>query len=153
MNGNWRLSGGGGWALFFRAHHLLPQCTVLEDVLVPTLAARQTADGRQNAMDRGVRLLDGSAWGREGPSPRPAFRGRTPAGGGGARPDQPAATAAGRRAAGALDRAASEALSQLLLELNTEEKVTLILVTHAPELAGRMQRQCRILDGRLEEKM
>jgi predicted ABC-type transport system involved in lysophospholipase L1 biosynthesis ATPase subunit len=52
---------------------------------------------------------------------------------------------------GALDRAASESLSQLLIELNTEEKVTLILVTHAQELAARMQRRCRILDGRLEE--
>ena len=37
---------------------------------------------------------------------------------------------------GALDQAASEGLSRLLLELNREEKVTLILVTHAAELAG-----------------
>jgi ABC-type lipoprotein export system ATPase subunit len=53
---------------------------------------------------------------------------------------------------GALDRAASEGLSRLLLELNAEEKVTLILVTHAAELAERMKRRCRILDGRLELK-
>jgi predicted ABC-type transport system involved in lysophospholipase L1 biosynthesis ATPase subunit len=50
---------------------------------------------------------------------------------------------------GALDRAASEGLARLLLELNTEEQVTLILATHALDLAGRMKRRFQLLDGRL----
>ena len=50
---------------------------------------------------------------------------------------------------GALDRAASGELVRLLLEFNREEKVTLILVTHAADLAAQMQRRCQLLDGRL----
>src|SRR5207253_8561634 len=39
---------------------------------------------------------------------------------------------------GALDHAAAQQLGQLLIELNQEEEVTLIVVTHALELARRM---------------
>jgi lipoprotein-releasing system ATP-binding protein len=136
----------------FQAHHLLPQCTVLENVLVPTLAARQTAAGRQSALDRGLQLLE-----RVGLGARKDHRPGQLSGG--ERQRVAVARALINRPqllladepTGALDRAASESLSQLLIELNTEEKVTLILVTHAQELAARMQRRCRILDGRLEE--
>ena len=136
----------------FQAHHLLPQCTVLENVLVPTLAAPQTAAGRRNALDRGLQLLERVGLG--------ARRDHRPGQlSGGERQRVAVARALINRPqllladepTGALDRAAAESLSQLLIELNTEEKVTLILVTHSPELAARMQRRCRILDGRLEE--
>jgi lipoprotein-releasing system ATP-binding protein len=50
---------------------------------------------------------------------------------------------------GALDQAAAESLAQLLLELNREEKVTLLVVTHAPDVAARMQRVFRLHDGQL----
>ncbi|MGA2540990.1 MAG: ABC transporter ATP-binding protein [Verrucomicrobiota bacterium] len=135
----------------FQAHHLLPQCTVLENVLVPALAAPQTPAGRQNALDRGGRLLE-----RVGLGARRDHRPGQLSGGERQRAavvraliNQPQLLLADEPT-GALDRAASEGLSRLLLELNTEEKVTLILVTHAPELAQRMKRRCRILDGRLE---
>ena len=136
----------------FQSHHLLPQCTVLENVLVPTLAAPQTAAGRRNALDRGLQLLERVGLG--------ARRDHRPGQlSGGERQRVAVARALINRPqllladepTGALDRAAAESLSQLLIELNTEEKVTLILVTHSPELAARMQRRCRILDGRLEE--
>jgi lipoprotein-releasing system ATP-binding protein len=125
---------------------------VLENVLVPTLAAPQTAAGRQNALDRGLQLLERVGLG--------ARRDHRPGQlSGGERQRVAVARALINRPqllladepTGALDRAAAESLSQLLIELNTEEKVTLILVTHSPELAARMQRRCRILDGRLEE--
>ena len=41
----------------FQAHHLLPQCTVLENVMIPTLATPQ-ADWRQIAQERALQLLD-----------------------------------------------------------------------------------------------
>jgi lipoprotein-releasing system ATP-binding protein len=50
---------------------------------------------------------------------------------------------------GSLDRAAGEELARLLVELNREEHVTLIVVTHAPDLAQRMGRRFQLLDGRL----
>ena len=42
----------------FQSHHLLPQCTVLENVLVPTLAAPQTPARRRDALQRATSLLD-----------------------------------------------------------------------------------------------
>jgi len=50
---------------------------------------------------------------------------------------------------GALDHASATALGQLLVELNHEEGVTLIVVTHALDLAKRMGRVLRIEDGKL----
>jgi len=50
---------------------------------------------------------------------------------------------------GALDRASAQQLAQLLLELNAEEKVTLIVVTHALDLAHKMSRVMELKDGLL----
>ena len=50
---------------------------------------------------------------------------------------------------GALDAASASGLARLLLELNREEQVTLILVTHAPELARQMGRVLELRDGGL----
>jgi len=50
---------------------------------------------------------------------------------------------------GALDRAAAEELARLLVELNREEHVTLMVATHALDLAEQMSRLFRLRDGRL----
>ena len=50
---------------------------------------------------------------------------------------------------GALDRASAEELARLLVELNREENVTLIVVTHALDLARQMARVLELRDGRL----
>src|SRR3712207_3017292 len=50
---------------------------------------------------------------------------------------------------GALDRAAAENLAQLLVDLNREEGVALIVITHSRELARRMSRVMELRDGRL----
>jgi ABC-type lipoprotein export system ATPase subunit len=52
---------------------------------------------------------------------------------------------------GALDHASAQDLGQLLVDLNREEGVTLIVVTHAPELAQRMGRVMELRDGTLRE--
>jgi predicted ABC-type transport system involved in lysophospholipase L1 biosynthesis ATPase subunit len=52
---------------------------------------------------------------------------------------------------GSLDGSSAENLGGLLMELNEEEKVTLIVVTHSMDLAKRMRRTYRLRDGRLEE--
>jgi predicted ABC-type transport system involved in lysophospholipase L1 biosynthesis ATPase subunit len=51
---------------------------------------------------------------------------------------------------GSLDRAAAEDLGQLLVDLNAEEGVSLIVVTHAMALAARMARVYTIADCRLQ---
>jgi lipoprotein-releasing system ATP-binding protein len=51
---------------------------------------------------------------------------------------------------GALDHRSALQLGDLLVELNKEENITLIVVTHSLELAARMQRKLELLDGKLQ---
>ena len=50
---------------------------------------------------------------------------------------------------GALDRASASELAQLLQDLKREEKVTLVVVTHAPDLARQMDRILELRDGQI----
>ena len=133
----------------FQAHHLLPQCTALENVLIPTLVFPKGA-ARAEAPERARRLLT-----RVGLGARLDHRPGQLSGGERQRVavvraliNQPALLLADEPT-GALDRAAAEALARLLLELNREEKVTLLVVTHAPDLAAQMQRAFQLHDGQL----
>ncbi len=134
----------------FQSHHLLPQCTVLENVLVPTLA-----DGNKRgpeALERAKRLLK-----RVGLAERLNHQPGQLSGGERQRVavvraliNQPKLVLADEPT-GALDRASADNLAQLLVELNKEEGVTLIVVTHAPDLAKKMQRILELQDGKLVE--
>ena len=133
----------------FQSHYLLPQCTVLENVLVPTLAAQEAAV-RDGAAKRAERLLD-----RVGLGERKSHRPGELSGGERQRVavvraliNQPRLLLADEPT-GSLDHASARELGQLLLELNREEGVTLIVVTHALELARRMARVLDLKDGRL----
>ncbi len=131
----------------FQAHYLLPQCTVMENVLVPTLASGDRAL-RAKARERGERLLK-----RVGLGERLGHRPGQLSGGERQRVavvraliNQPQLLLADEPT-GALDRASAEQLAQLLLELNREEGVTLIVVTHALDLAHKMGRVLELKDG------
>ena len=50
---------------------------------------------------------------------------------------------------GALDEATADKLGQLLVELNAEENLTLITVTHSPDLAARMARTVKPAEGQI----
>jgi ABC-type lipoprotein export system ATPase subunit len=134
----------------FQAHHLLPQCSVLENVLVPTLADK---NGQVGAEERAKKLLQ-----RVGLGERMNHRPGQISGGERQRAavvralimkpqlllaDEPT---------GALDRHNSNELSQLLVELNREENVTLIVVTHSSELARRMGRVLELREGKLVQQ-
>lgn len=133
----------------FQMHHLLPQCTVLENVLVPTLAT--TNEGlRDAAPERARRLLE-----RVGLGARLRYRPGQLSGGERQRVavvraliNEPQLLLADEPT-GALDRASSGTLAQLLGDLNHEMGVTLIVVTHSLDLARRMQRVLELTDGRL----
>jgi ABC-type lipoprotein export system ATPase subunit len=133
----------------FQAHYLLPQCTVLENVLVPTLASDKSRH-QDDSRRRAERLLQ-----RVGLADRTAHRPGQLSGGERQRVavvraliNQPKLLLADEPT-GALDHASAQQLGQLLIELNQEEGVTLIVVTHARELAQRMSRVLMLLDGRL----
>ncbi len=133
----------------FQAHYLLPQCTVWENVLVPTLACSDVA-ARDRAGERAERLLA-----RVGLGERKSHRPGELSGGERQRVavvraliNQPQLLLADEPT-GSLDHASAEQLGQLLLELNREEGVTLIVVTHARDLARRLRRVLELKDGRL----
>ncbi|OJG82949.1 ABC transporter ATP-binding protein YbbA [Enterococcus ratti] len=50
---------------------------------------------------------------------------------------------------GNLDSATGEKIETLLFQLNKEKRITLIIVTHDPELAARCDRQIQISDGQI----
>jgi ABC-type lipoprotein export system ATPase subunit len=133
----------------FQSHHLLPQCNVLENVLVPTLAGKEKSL-RHDAKERGVQLLQ-----RVGLGERLTHRPGQLSGGERQRVavvraliNRPKLLLADEPT-GALDRSSAQQLAQLLIELNREEKVTLIVVTHALDLADKMERRFELKDGRL----
>ena len=146
----------------FQAHYLLPQCSVLENVLVPTLAGSErreaqpgkSAIGNQQAEippARAERLLR-----RVGLGERLHHRPGQLSGGERQRAavvraliNQPQLLLADEPT-GALDHASATSLGQLLVELNQEEGVTLIIVTHALDLAKRMGRVMELSDGKLQ---
>jgi len=132
----------------FQNHHLLPQCSVLENVLLPTLAdAKQTS---QEAEQRARQFLDRVGLGHR----LDHLPGNLS---GGERQRTAVARALINRPAllladeptGALDRASATNLGQLLVELNREEGVTLVVVTHSAEIAMRMGRTVELRDGLL----
>lgn len=132
----------------FQAHHLLPHCTVWENVLVPTLAERKAAP--EAAAGRAERLLK-----RVGLDHRLLHRPGQLSGGERQRVavvraliNEPKLLLADEPT-GALDRASATELSRLLVELNREERVTMIVVTHAVDLARQMQRVFELRNGSL----
>jgi lipoprotein-releasing system ATP-binding protein len=133
----------------FQDHHLLGQCNVLENVLLPAIA-----NGKPNlaTVDRARELLA-----QVGLSARLEHRPAELSGGERQRvaiaralihaptlllADEPT---------GNLDRTTADGIAELLLELQQRENSMLIAVTHSAELADRMERQFELDEGRLRE--
>jgi ABC-type lipoprotein export system ATPase subunit len=132
----------------FQLHHLLPQCSALENVLVPTLAGPKR-DGEADAL-RAVNLLERMDLGT-----RMDYRPGQLSGGERQRVavaraliNQPTMILADEPT-GSLDRAAADDLAQLLVDACREEHATLVVVTHAAGLASRMGRAMELKDGTL----
>jgi ABC-type lipoprotein export system ATPase subunit len=133
----------------FQLHHLLPQCTLLENVLIPTIAGNKRTDdatitrakallqkvGLEHRMDFFPTLLSGGELQRTA-----VVR---------ALINEPKLLLADEPT-GSLDAEASDNLGELLMDLNREENVTLITVTHSLELARMMGNVYKLTNGGLE---
>jgi len=133
----------------FQEHHLLPQCSVLENALLPALAA----GGVTPEIEKRVRdLLD-----RVGLGQRLEHRPAELSGGERQRTAIVRALANGPallladEPTGNLDRKTAESVAKLLIELHEAEKTVLIVVTHSPELARMLPRRMELLDGNLRD--
>jgi lipoprotein-releasing system ATP-binding protein len=134
----------------FQDHYLLPQCTVLENVLIPTLAGRGAQAGEE---ERARRLLA-----RVGLSERLTHRPAELSGGERQRVaicraliNQPPVLLADEPT-GNLDRKSAQDIGTLLFEMAREQQAILIVVTHSLELATRFPRHVELVEGRLVEK-
>ncbi|MCF7974999.1 MAG: ABC transporter ATP-binding protein [Phycisphaerae bacterium] len=132
----------------FQMHHLLPQLTVLENVLVPTLANKH-ADRAKDTV-RAKSLLE-----QVGLQDVTAHLPSQLSGGQRQRVavaraliNQPKVLLADEPT-GALDQATAEQISDLLVEIHKTQGVTLVMVTHAKSLAARMDKLYTLDKGRL----
>lgn len=131
----------------FQEHHLLPQCTVLENVLIPRLAGSGTT---ADDVARATKLLE-----RVGLQQRLEHRPAQLSGGERQRVavcraliNQPALLLADEPT-GNLDRENADSIGSLLLELSRDVGSVLICVTHSADLAARFPRRAELRDGRL----
>ena len=133
----------------FQDHHLLPQLSVLENVLIPTIAA---GGATAVALARAKDLID-----RVGLSPRMDHRPAELSGGERQRVAvaralvQKPSLLLADEPTGSLDRTNAHVIGKLLLDLQKQEKTLLIVVTHSMDLANMLSRRLELDDGRLKE--
>jgi lipoprotein-releasing system ATP-binding protein len=136
----------------FQLHHLLPQCTILENVLIPLLPMGLSAAETGDARSRALALLERVGLGVHGD--------HFPAQLSGGEMQRAAVIRAlinrpklilADEPTGSLDKESAGRMGELLVELNREQETTLVVVTHSLELAGRMEHRYGLVNGILEK--
>jgi lipoprotein-releasing system ATP-binding protein len=133
----------------FQDHYLLPQLTVLENVLIPAMAERSPS---AEAVERAKYLI-----GRVGLAQRLEHRPAELSGGERQRAGVARALllkpqlVLADEPTGNLDRKSAAAIGELLIEMQREEETMLLVVTHSLELAQRFERRYEIDDGQLKD--
>lgn len=132
----------------FQFHHLLPEFTALENVMIPGMIG----SGSQDALaSRAEDLLD-----ELGVLERKDHRPGELSGGEQQRVAVARALILNPKVVladeptGNLDTATGEELFNLLLKLNRDKGITFVLVTHNESLSKRCHRTLKMVDGRLE---
>ncbi len=132
----------------FQHHHLLPEFTALENVMMPLLAARGRPDAEMR--ERAAGLLD-----RVGLTPWRDHMANDISGG------QQQRVAIARALAmrpplvladeptGNLDTRSADGVFDLMREINVANRTTFLIVTHDPRLAQRCDRIVELVDGRV----
>jgi len=135
----------------FQFHHLLPQLTLLENVLIPTLMIRNSGEKRQKAQEAEQLLQRTGIW---------EHRNRLPGKLSGGECQRAAVIRAminrphlllADEPTGALDRENVERQADLLTDLNRSEGLALLVVTHSRDLAERMGKTYELRKGKLEQ--
>ena len=133
----------------FQFHHLLPEFTACENVAMPALIA---GIARAEGLARAAALL-----GRVGLGDRLTHRPGELSGGEQQRVALARALILEPRLlladepTGNLDGATGEEMHAVLVEIGSERGMTMLVVTHNPDLAGRMPRRLRMVDGQIHD--
>ncbi len=130
----------------FQEYNLLSGLNVLENVMLPLRYVKNGKDGKKRAVD----LID-----RVGLSDRIKHRSTELSGGQAQRVaiaralvNQPSMVLLDEPT-GAVDTETAQQLVDLLKQLNREEQVTIVLVTHDVDVAGQARRRIRLKDGKV----
>ncbi len=133
----------------FQMHYLLPQCTLLENVLIPTIPLHNKSS-KNATLQRALKLIE-----RVGLTNQINQLPTELSGGECQRAalvraliNNPKMILADEPT-GSLDSDSAEVLGQLLLDLNKENNTTLIVVTHSQNLAEKMNKKYYLKNGNL----
>jgi lipoprotein-releasing system ATP-binding protein len=135
----------------FQSHHLLPQLSLLENVLLPYLPEKDKTV-KKEAEQRALELLEFVGLSNQIHQ----------------RPGQMSGGECQRAAVvralihepkliladeptGSLDKESADQLAKLFVRINEEQGVTMVVVTHSQDLAQHMNRVCRIEGGKIKE--
>ncbi len=137
--------------MIFQLHHLLPQLTVMENILLPTLASPSKRSAKDDQARAESLLEKVGLTGRMGEFPATLS--------GGERQRVACVRALilkprlllADEPTGSLDHEHAESLADLLINLQQAESVALIVVTHAQSLAEKMDFHFELRDGKLHE--
>ena len=131
----------------FQMHHLMPQLTLLENVLLPVLPQGKVSKETTEWAEYLVKKV--GIWEQRNQKPSEMSGGEC---------QRTAVVRAlinkpelilADEPTGALDEANAKALTELLIKLSEEEKVTLVTVTHSAEMAASMDKKLVLKNGKL----
>src|SRR6056297_2948385 len=134
----------------FQFHHLLPQCSLNENILIPTIPQKRRHREVKGYAEKLMKKV--GIW---------EYRDKLPGKLSGGECQRAAIVRAminrpslllADEPTGALDGENFDNLADLLIQMNKEEGLTVIMVTHSEKLASRMQRVYRINEGVLVDQ-
>lgn len=136
----------------FQLHYLLPQCTVLENVLLPTLAMPLLGMEKAHMEKRALELLERTGMAEYADALPGQLSGgqRQRAALVRALINQPKVVLADEPT-GALDARTAEQIMELLLEMNVSQGATLVIATHSERVAQKAQRRFGLENGAMTE--